>query len=196
MKMIRSLTVMAVLFLACVGSAEAGDWRFPVGLAYVSGMEDIVDQFEENLEAEGFITESADGLPFGVSIQPYYEMDSGLGVGIGIGPPMWIGGDVDFFNLPVNFSLRFAFMNQSNTSLYLRAGVSYNMASGDYVEDSNVGFVGAVGIEFMRKRAVGLGIEVGYDNAFIELEDLTTIDPNDTEEFEPVGFTASIFAVF
>ncbi len=196
MKMIRSVAVLAILMLVCAGAVEAGEWRFPVGLTYISGIDDIVDQYEDNLEADGFITESADGLPFGVSIQPYYQMDSGLGVGFGFGPTMWITGDVDFFNLPVNFCLRYAFMQNSNTSLYLRAGASHNLASGDYVEDANIGFVGAIGMEFMRKRAVGLGFEVGYDNSTIELEDRTTADPFDTEEFEPVGFMVSVFAVF
>jgi hypothetical protein len=188
--------VAAVLCLFGMGNAAAGEWRIPVGITYISGIGDIVDQYEDNLQADGFITESADGIPVGISLQPYYIFDSGLGIGMGIGPTMLIYGDVDFFNLPVNLSLRYTVMPKANTSFYLRAGVSYNLANGDYVEDKNVGFVGAVGIEFMRNRAVGLGLEVGYDTSSIELEDRTTPDPNDTEEFEPVGFTASIFAVF
>lgn len=196
MKWSRAVAMVAISILVCVGAVEAGEWRFPVGLTYISGIADIDDHYEDNLQADGFITESTDGLPFGVSIQPYYQMDSGLGVGFGIGPTMWITGDVDFFNLPVNLSMRYAFMNTSNTSLYLRAGVSHNLASGDYVEDSNIGFVGALGIEFMRNRMVGFGIEAGYDSSVIELEDRTTANPNDTKEFEPVGFMVSIFAVF
>ena len=158
--------------------------------------DDIVDQYEDNLAADGFTTDSADGIPVGISIQPYYEFDSGLGVGVGIGPYMIIYGDVDFFNLPVNLSARYALMSKSNTSVYLRAGVSHNLASGDYVEDSQVGFLGALGVEFMRKKMVSLGVEVGYDSSTIELEDRTTSNPNDTKEYEPVGFMVSVFAVF
>jgi len=196
MKRTKPIVLMAILLLVFVGAAEAGEWRFPVGLTYVSGIGDIVDQYEDNLQADGFLTESADGLPFGVSIQPYYQMDSGFGVGFGVGPTMWITGDVDFFNLPVNLSMRYAFMNKSDTSLYLRAGISHNFANGDYVEDSNIGFVGALGVEFMRNKVVGFGIEAGYDSSVIELEDRTTANPNDTKEFEPVGFMISLFAVF
>jgi len=191
-----AIMVLCVLCLIGFGHAAAGEWRIPVGLTYVSGIGDIVDQYEDNLQADGFLTESADGIPVGISLQPYYSFDSGLGIGVGLGPTMLIYGDVDFFNLPVNLSLRYTFMPRANTSVYLRAGVSHNMASGDYVEDTQVGFIGAAGVEFMRQKAVGFGMEIGYDSSTIELEDRTTADPNDTKEFEPVGFTVSIFAVF
>lgn len=93
-------------------------------------------------------------------------------------------------------SLRYAFAPKANTSLYLKAGASYNFASGDYVEESQPGFIGAVGVEFMRNKPVGIGVELGYDSSTIELEDKTTFVPNDTKSFEPVGFMVSIFAVF
>ena len=48
----------------------------------------------------------------------------------------------------------------------------------------------------MRDRGVSLGIEAGYDSSSIEFEDLTTADPNDTNEIKPVGFMLSILTVF
>ncbi len=195
-KILLSGVVCFSVLVFGLGSATANEWRIPVGVAFVSGMRDIIDQYEDNLQAEGFITESADGIPVGISLQPYYEFDSGLGIGIGFGPAMFIFGDVDFFNLPVNACLRYALMPKSSASVYFRAGISRNMASGDYVVDSKIGFLGAIGIELMRDRAVSLGIEIGYDSSTIELEDRTTFDPDDTKEFKPVGFTVSAFAVF
>lgn len=197
MKRVLCIGVVALaMIMAGYGSTAAGEWRVPFGISYISGVGEIVDLYEDNLDAEGYTTDSADGIPIGISVHPYYEFDFGLGIGIGIGPMMMIIGDADFFNLPVNACLRFAFMPRSNTSLYLRAGASYNIASGDYVEDSEIGYMGAIGIEFMRHRTVSLGIEAGVNNSTIEFEDLTTPDPDDTEEIEPLEFTASIFAVF
>ncbi len=187
---------VVLVFGLGLGSAAADEWRLPVGLAHISGIGDIVDQYKDNLHADGYITESADGIPLGISFQPYYQYDSGLAIGLGIGPAMMVFGDVDYVNLPVNACIRYCPMPNSSTSVYFRAGVSYNLASGDYIEDSNIGLLGAVGIEFMRQRAVGFGIEIGYDTATIGLEDRTTLNPNDTEEFEPVGFMISAFAVF
>jgi hypothetical protein len=43
--------LMVTLFVT--GSAKAADWRFPLGLTYYSGCIDVVDRYEENLEAEG-----------------------------------------------------------------------------------------------------------------------------------------------
>lgn len=195
-RILLSSVVFSVILVFGLGSVPANEWRIPVGLSYISGMGDILDQYEDNLQADGYITESVDGIPVGVSFQPYYEFDSGLGIGIGFGPVMMIYGDVDFLNLPVNACLRYALTPKSRTSVYFRAGLSHNLVNGDYVEDSKIGFLGAMGIELMRDRAVSLGIEIGYDSSTIELEDRTTFNPNDTKEYEPVGFTVSAFAVF
>ena len=190
------MTVSCVLFLYGPGLAAAGEWRFPVGLTYVSGVGDIVDQYEDNLQAEGYETEKTESVPVGLSFQPYYSFDSGLGIGVGFGPTMMIFGDVDFFNLPVNVCLRYTIAPKANTSAYLRAGASHNLASGDYVASSKVGFVGALGIEFLRHKRVGIGIEVGYDSSTIELDDLRAFYSNDTNTYTPTGFMVSVFAVF
>jgi hypothetical protein len=190
------IVALSAVLVIGLGTARADEWRNPLGIAYISGINDIIDQYKDNLQADGYITKSAQGLPIGISYQPYYEFDSGLGIGMGLGPVMLIYGDADFFNLPVNVCLRYAFMENSKASVYFRTGVSYNIASGDYVQDSQVGLIGAIGIELMRDRAVGFGIEVGYDSSSIELENHTTANPTDTKDFEPVGFTVGIFAVF
>lgn len=195
-RMLLICTVFCAVLVTGLGSAVANEWRLPVGLTYISGIGDIIDQYEDNLRADGYITDSVEGLPFGISFQPYYEFDSGLGIGVGVGPVMLIYGDIDFLNLPVNVCLRYALMPKSNASVYFRGGLSYNLDSGDYVEDSQAGLIGAVGIEFMRHKPVGFGIEFGYDGSTIELEDRTTLNPDDTKEYEPVGFMASVFAVF
>ncbi len=195
----RSLLLGVVVCIALVigsGSAAADEWRIPVGLAYISGMGDIVSQYEDNLEADGYVTDSVNGMPLGIIAQPYFTYDSGLGFGMGLGPVILIYGDADFFNLPINACVRYTLKPKSNASIYFRGGLSYNISSGDYVENSNIGLVGAVGVELMRNRAVGLGFEIGYDSASIKLEHRTTLNPSDTEDYKPVGLMISIFAVF
>lgn len=197
MKRISLVAVFVALFMMKIGPAQAEDWRLPVGLAYISGFGEITDHYEDNLRARGFQTEGTDGIPFGISFQPYYETRTGMGFGIGLGPVMAIGGDVDFFNLPVNLNVRYTILPESSTAFYIKGGISTNMASGDFVEDAQIGFLGAIGIEFLRTKAVGVGIELGYDSSTIELIDRTTYRfAETTKEFEPTGVFLSVSAVF
>lgn len=104
--------------------------------------------------------------------------------------------DVLVSDIPLNLCFRYAFVPKASVSPYLRAGASVHLASGDYVESSDPGLIGALGIEFFRNRIVGLGLEVGYDTATLKIDDLTTANPDDTKDIEPFGLTVSIFAVF
>lgn len=187
-----------VAFMILVGSSPvaAGEWRVPFGVAYVSGATEVFDQLEDNVGAEYSYVESVEGLPIGLTVQPYYEFDNGVGLGFGFGPFAYVFGDVDFFSLPVNVCLRYAFLPKSSVTPYIRVGASLPLVDGDYVEDRSIGAIGALGLELMRNRGVSLGIEAGYDSSTIELLDLTTADPNDTEEFQPTGFMLGILAVF
>jgi outer membrane protein W len=195
-KRLWRMLLSACMILAISCPAAAGQWRIPLGVAYVSGATEVFDQLEDNVRAEYSDVESAEGLPVGLTVQPYYEFDSGLGIGFGFGPFTYVFGDVDYFSVPANVCLRFAFVPKASVTPYIRAGVSTQLVNGDYVEDHNIGAIGALGVEFMRDRGVSLAIEVGYDNSSIEFKDLTTADPDDTEEIEPVGFMLSIMAVF
>jgi hypothetical protein len=189
---------LLVAFMILTGSfqAAAGQWRIPVGVAYVSGANDVFDQLEDNVRAEYSGVESTEGIPVGLTIQPYYEFESGMGIGFGFGPFTFVTGDVDYFSLPVNVCLRYAFLPRAAATPYIRVGASLQLVNGDYVEDRSVGAIGALGLELMRNRGVSLAIEAGYDSSTIDLLDLTTADPNDTEEIQPVGFLLSISAVF
>lgn len=195
----KAAVVLVVVFGGLLFSshmAQAGEWRFPFGVSYINGADDIRDQLKDNLEASGYDVDTVGGLPVGLSFQPYYEFDNGLGLGLGFGPFIYYFGDVHFWDVPVNVCLRYAVLPKSSVTPYIRVGASYQIADGDYYERSNIGYVGAVGLEFMRNRAVSAGFEIGYDSSEIELEDLRTIDPNDRVKIKPVGFTISIFAVF
>jgi len=47
--------LLVILFVS--SSAKAADWRFPLGLTYVSGLEDVRDIYNQNIEAEGYYVE-------------------------------------------------------------------------------------------------------------------------------------------
>ncbi|MFQ5901459.1 MAG: hypothetical protein ACE5IH_07885 [Thermodesulfobacteriota bacterium] len=185
--------VLPIVGLFFSGSAKAADWRFPVGFTYISGIGDIADNYEDNLEAEGYWVISVDAIPIGISFHPYVQFDNGFRVGTGIGPAMLIYGDADFFNIPINLNGGYTFFPSANTSPYVRGGIMYHIASGDYVEGTTPGFFGGIGVEFLRNRRVGFGIEIAYDTSEIELEKKVN---NTTEDIQPIGLMVNIFAIF
>ena len=144
--------VSVVVFSAAVAGVHAGEWRIPIGLSYVSGFDDIGDLHEANLQAEGNRVERIDTIPVGLTVHPYYEMDFGLGIGFGIGPTMMILGDTTMWNVPVGVDARFALPARFNVSPYVRGGIRYHIAGGDYVEDSKPGAFGGAGLVFLRNR--------------------------------------------
>ncbi|MEW6379704.1 MAG: hypothetical protein AB1611_08845 [bacterium] len=141
-----------------------------------------------------------------VSFHPYVQFDFGLGVGGGIGPIMVIAGDASFVNFPLKLDVRYA-IPRISVSPYVRAGLSYHAASGDYVDRSKPGVFAAVGVEFLRTKKVGFGFELSFYQAEIEFERKVetsyyynyyyhTDYITTTEKIKPCEFTASIFAVF
>jgi hypothetical protein len=196
MKRLSSILAAVVgLIVIGIGSVNADEWRLPLAVTFVSGFSKLTDQIKDNLEYDYYgEVEEVGGLPVAPSFHPYYEYDNGLGIGGGVGPVMMIMGDLAFvYDIPVNASVRYSFTPRSKSTAYIRAGGGYHLAGGDYIEGGGVGFFGAVGMEFMRDRAVGLGVEVGYDNGFVEVQDLAE---DDTVEIRPVGLMLSIGAVF
>ncbi len=190
-----------VLSLTVVGG-HAGDFKVPLGLSYVSGVGDITDIYETNLEAEGYSVNSVDDIPVGLFVHPYYEWDCGVGVGFGLGPIMMIIGDAFFIDVPLGVDVRVSLPSRFKVSPYVFTGVRVHLATGDYVEDTVPGIYGGVGVSFMRNRGVGMGIEVGFDTSSIELETQDTVygswgssyTVRRLEEVEPMAVTVSLYA--
>ncbi|MBN2382974.1 hypothetical protein JXQ70_08840 [bacterium] len=186
------LVGLSVLYLSVLSSA-AGDWQLPVGFSYITGYSEIQDIYLDNLEHEGYYVESVDSLPIGLSFQPCYSLESGLGFGAGMGPLMVIAGDASMIALPINLDLNYHFFRERKWSFYVRGGARYNLVDGDYVEGSQPGYYGNLGTEFLKTRILALRCEVGYDSSAIELADLSD---NTTETIQPAQFMASLFATF
>lgn len=166
-------------------SAERrGDWRFPVGLTYLGGMQDMADYAEDKLNGDTDLF-----LPIGLSFAPYYEFAHGSRIGFDLGPGTIItvekqygdGSDTLFWGVPVGLSYGFTFIPRASVSPYARIGFKYYIAGGDWLDKSSPGLFAAAGVEFLRKKAIAVGFEVGYDNAEVEFEDGETFTPGDIQ---------------
>jgi hypothetical protein len=193
------LSSVCLLVFSSATSALAGGMRFPLGLAYISGFNDILDRYKNNLTAEGYITQSTSGLPVGLQFQPYYQFDFGLGIGASLGPVMMIFGDRSFFDFPVGIDARYFILPGMDISPYVRAGVRYHFASGDYVKSSSVGAFGGVGVEFFRTKRVGMGLEFLVDSSSIEFDKKTKSGGRivtDKEKINPMQYSVGLFVIF
>ena len=161
--------LLATVFLR---QTSGSDWRFPVGLSYVHGFNDVVDFYESSVDADIF------AIPVGVTFHPYYNFDFGLRLGMGVGPLSVVyiqyigyGEDKFFLNIPLNINIGYTILPGFNVSPYLRTGLVYHAATGDYLESSKPGFFGAIGLEFLRKKRVGFGFEIAIDKAEMEFDE-------------------------
>ncbi|MDY6969926.1 MAG: hypothetical protein SVR08_14890 [Spirochaetota bacterium] len=196
MKKVHSINLIVSLVVAILvlkGDAIAKEWLFPLALSYVHGFSDVVDLYEENLEAEGLIVYDISSLPVGVSFHPFIQFDNGLRAGTGIGPIMVILSDyASHFELPINLNAGYTFNILTNLSLYARTGIMYHIVSGEYVKKSNPGIFGAVG---MMHKFWDFGAEIGYDASEVKFRKIDFYG-NDTESIKPIGLMISLFWFF
>jgi hypothetical protein len=185
------LMVLALLTGCRTAPADKQSGRgfhFPVGVAYVAGFDKVLDIYRDRLGKDIDST-----IPIGLVFDPYYQWESGLAVGAGVGPLMMASGDIDLVNIPVNIHGRYYFVPESNFSPYLKAGLSYNIASGDYVEGSQLGVFGGVGLEFYRSNSLSWGLEAIFDTSSIEFERTAR---NSTRNVKPIAFKVGVFIIF
>jgi len=170
---IATYAVGLLLAFLLVPSSFAGKFRFPVGLTYTSGAQEVMDGLRINQP----ITDDA-VIPVGISLTPYYELDMGLSFGASLGPSSLIiiqessgFGTNDEFNyiIPVGAFVRYTFLREKSVSPYVRGGIAYNIAGGDYIGSGDVGGLGAVGVEFWRNKSVGMSVEVGYSTSDVTI---------------------------
>ena len=186
--------------LACATfqpSTQAGEFHFSAGLTYVQGVNKVYDALEDLYVADGYTVGDSLVIPVGISLNPYYEFDSGLAVGLDIGPASMVGIDygssVDIsYIVPVGADVRYTFLRDKNFSPYIRAGIKYPIVGGPNVTSSELGGFGAVGVDLWRKNRVGMAIEVGYDTSKITVKG----PGSDTKSVEYPGLTASLCVRF
>lgn len=167
------LTLMS-LALLFAGSVNAGEWKLGVGVSHVSGVSDVGDVYEDNLNANPFVLAvDVIAIPIGAAVFSRYQGDSGMTINIGIGPVFIIAGDASHTEVPISATIGYGFAKNGDTSPYIRVGAVAHSVSGDYVVSSDPGMFAAVGIEFGRNQGSNWGLEFSVDDSTVVLEDLT-----------------------
>jgi len=154
---------------APAAAADNDGWRYALGYAYLSNVEEIKDSYKhlsKDAEADHDIFNTSVSLCF----QPYYQFQNGCRAGAGIGPLVLLAGDAVHIQVPVNVTLGYSFFKDSKISPYLRTGISFHMASGDYYANSSPGFFGSIGVEFFNTNPAHIGFETAYDASEIKLD--------------------------
>jgi len=168
-----------VIALFSLNNARANDWRFPIHLNYVTGLNKVFDLYKNNMENEGYTVISEFIMPIGVSFNPYYQFDFGLRVGGGLGPAFIVLiGENGYFALPLNINAGYTLFPNGPFSPYLKGGVSYHLAGGEYHHSSVPGLIAAAGLVLMNNRKVNLGFEISTDLSKVEFrEEYEGYDP-------------------
>jgi hypothetical protein len=169
--MMKTFVAAALAILAFpVANARADDWLVGPGVAYVSNINDVVDIYQSNSRAQGKAVEVDKALPIGVSFDATYQKSSGLRVGFGVGPFFKLKGDVKHFELPINGTVGYSFLPQEQATPYVKGGLVYHIASGDFYESSTPGLLVAGGVDFARRSKISGALEVAFDASKIELD--------------------------
>lgn len=188
------------------------DRGFELGFSinYLTEIDELEGLFESNLRNDPDLPNSCQTVevdltvvPIGLAFRGKKETSFGLRTDFGAGPILLAVGatdsrlcdEADFihFDLPIVVSVGYTLLPRSDVSPYLRAGFSYHVASGDYVEGSKPGLFGAVGVAFSRQDRFIWGLEVSVDKAAVELENYSA---HTIVELETIGTVISLFFQF
>jgi len=187
------ISLVGVFALLPAVSAMGEGMRFPLAISYVSGVDDLVDQYEANLEFDGWFEYDNWQWPVGLAFQPYYQWDNGVRLGMDVGPIIAIFGDTTHWQVPLNVNLGYTFNEEGSVAFFVRAGPSFHVADGDYYERSKVGVMAGIGLEFFRSDHTAIGIQAMYDSAKVEIADL----PNDRiVGIRAAEFSAGVYFLF
>jgi opacity protein-like surface antigen len=189
--------VIAIATLVLIAPhAHAFEWRafeWRVGVAYVSGLSDVTDLYEQNLRIEGLNADVDLKVPLGLTAGVTYDYPSGLRLDVTLGPAFFIGGEVSYSEVPLAATLGYNFDMGGDASPFVRAGITHHFASGDYEAGSNPGLLVAAGLDFRR-----LTIEVAFDRSEVEF-DTAVCNANNTvctparEKLNTYEVIASVF---
>ncbi|HUS33923.1 MAG TPA: outer membrane beta-barrel protein [Verrucomicrobiae bacterium] len=167
----KSLTLLfALAALAVTARADDPDhdnkFHLQAGIAYASGFDKLGDAIEAN---NPFI-DIGTVIPVGIQIGGYYEIKYGIAVGASVGPVIVGYGDADFYVVPLQASVRYYILPTKDISPFVRAGVAYSIAGGDFISGGSPGFVVGGGLEFMRTKKFGFGAEVVYNSSEVDVD--------------------------
>jgi hypothetical protein len=208
-----SLAVASFVGLNLPSPAHAeGQFHFPVGISYASGIQKVTDKLYDFYTADGYEVDKI-VIPVGLVLNPYYEWETsfgGVGAGVSVGPTSFVlvdevtfGGGTSTDNVhfsyavPVGAFVRYTPWPKATASPYVKVGFKYPFAGGDNLEASQTGVAAAVGVEFWRTKAVGMSFEVGYDSSQLKVKYTGPISGiSYSDKVTSPGFTAALSVVF
>jgi hypothetical protein len=159
------------------------DVRYGLGVTYIGGFQDVADFY---LNAYGVDTPV---IPIGLSFNTTVQISHGNVIAsmpaVGVGPVGFIwatetvsyGGSSGyssstwFVDIPITATYGIKFLPHGSVGPYVRGGIAYHIARGDFVDSSSPGAFVAAGVEFLQKRRVSLGVEGAYDNSTVSFKD-------------------------
>lgn len=174
-------------FFSTAANAET-TYDHAVGISYISGFSDVYDFYDDIPYTSG-----DDTIPIGLAYNFIVNFDNGFRVDAGLGPIALIGGDYDYYDVPIRMLLGFTMLPESKVRPYVKAGASYHISDGDYMtEDPGFGLLGSIGIEFGKRGSISGFIEASYDTAEATFEYNSSLK----REIEVHGFVVSAGVVF
>lgn len=166
---------VSLFFMILLGTqaASAAEWHNSFGIGVIDVNDDLEDIHRSNLQAENIDdTDFETALNWGYFYQPYYLYDNGFAWGLGIATPTGIIAEEIFLNTPLHVDVRYFISAGAEFTAYIRAGIRYNVAIGEYVEGTNPGSILGVGLLFNWNEQTKIGIEYVDDNSEVEIRDV------------------------
>jgi outer membrane protein W len=169
------LLLCSALLTTAKADASSG-YHFEAGLSYATGTDDVLRQVETNF---GFSQDYKRQV--GLHLAAYNRFSENLAIGGSVGPCMFFKvtdsethytdkHDQWNYVIPVSADVRFFFDTLGVFVPYLRAGLAYSIAGGDYIGSGSPGLVAAVGTYIGEKHGFKLGLELGYDSSTVKVK--------------------------
>jgi len=202
----KKSVLLFITFFTCsilqLTQVLAQDWHFKLGISHVTGLSNIVDQWEKNKKYEGYMVLDSFESPIGFVFEPYFEVNKNIEIGLGIGPFALALGDMEYWDIPLNFDLKGKLITDTAVTPFIIAGLRYHITDGDYVEGSSMGFLFGGGLEFKVNEATTMGLEIAYDTSEIEYIKYSGYDyyyggyKRSVENIKPTELMITLFALF
>jgi len=186
----RELLGLLLLVFVPLQLATAAEWHNSFGIGIIDANEDVEDLYRRNLQAESKDDSEFEAqMNWGYFYQPYYLYDSGFAFGLGVATPSVIISEEIFIAIPVHADVRYFISPKSSFSAYIRAGIRYNIAGGEYVEGSKPDIIAGLGVLFRWNDLTKVGFEFTDDSSEIEIRDVAN---NKTES---INLNQTIFSL-
>lgn len=168
--------LLCAALLPTAAATASGNYHFEAGLSYATGTEDVLRHVETNF---GFSQDYRREV--GLQLAAYSRFSENLAVGCSVGPGMFFKiteSETHYtdkhrqwnYVIPLSVDVRYFFTKTGVFVPYLRAGLAYSIAGGDYIGPGSPGLVAAVGTYIGEKRGFRFGLELGFDSSTVQVK--------------------------